>query len=80
MQAIIFIGSGKISYGKLAQALDHGQAVAGEVERPLGLELALAGQERRDVGGREIGLRYLASQDTEGCSWPARGVLMRRVR
>ncbi|MEZ6139902.1 MAG: threonine synthase [Zavarzinella sp.] len=24
MQAIIFIGSGKISYGKLAQALDHG--------------------------------------------------------
>ena len=24
MQAIIFIGSGKITYGKLAQALDHG--------------------------------------------------------
>ena len=24
MQAVIFIGSGKISYGKLAQALDHG--------------------------------------------------------
>src|SRR5439155_11544533 len=24
MKAIIFIGSGKISYGKLAQALDHG--------------------------------------------------------
>src|SRR5207237_4041902 len=24
MRAIIFIGSGKISYGKLAQALDHG--------------------------------------------------------
>ena len=24
MRAIIFIGTGKISYGKLAQALDHG--------------------------------------------------------
>ena len=24
MQAIIFVGSGKISHGKLAQALDHG--------------------------------------------------------
>ena len=24
MRAVIFIGSGKISYGKLAQALDHG--------------------------------------------------------
>ncbi len=24
MQAVIFVGSGKIAYGKLAQALDHG--------------------------------------------------------
>ena len=26
MQAVIFIGSGKISYGKLSQALEHGGA------------------------------------------------------
>jgi hypothetical protein len=37
-----------------AQALHHLQAVAGEVERPLGLELALAGQERRHVLGLDL--------------------------
>ena len=38
-----------------AEPLDHGQAVAGEVERPLGLELALPGQEPGHVGGRDLG-------------------------
>src|SRR5207253_8649848 len=35
MRAIIFIGSGKISYGKLAQALDHGALtvqIAGDLD------------------------------------------------
>src|SRR5206468_4074808 len=35
MRAVIFIGSGKISYGKLAQALDHGALtvqIAGDLD------------------------------------------------
>ena len=38
-----------------AEAVDHGQTMAGEVERPLGLELALAGQEPRHVGRLDLG-------------------------
>src|SRR6266536_1783335 len=39
MRAIIFIGSGKISYGKLAQALDHGALtvqIAGDFDDAMG--------------------------------------------
>src|SRR5207244_10028352 len=39
MRANVFIGSGKISYGKLAQALDHGALtvqIAGDVDAAMG--------------------------------------------
>ncbi|VTS08670.1 threonine synthase [Tuwongella immobilis] len=47
MRAIIFIGSGKISYGKLAQALDHGALtlqIAGDFDDALARVQQVAGQ------------------------------------
>ena len=54
MRAIIFIGSGKISYGKLAQALDHGALtlqIAGDFDDAL---------ERVQQVGRKLGI-YLVN-------------------
>src|SRR5262249_52007387 len=47
MRAIIFIGSGKISYGKLAQALDHGALtiqIAGDFDDAMARVQQVAGK------------------------------------
>lgn len=77
MRAIIFIGSGKISYGKLAQALDHGALtvqIAGDfddamqrvqqVARKLGIYLVNSINPFRLEGQKTIMLRVL-----EGLRW-----------
>jgi threonine synthase len=77
MRAIIFIGSGKISYGKLAQALDHGALtvqIAGDfddamlrvqqVARRLGIYLVNSLNPFRLEGQKTIMLRVL-----EGLRW-----------
>jgi threonine synthase len=77
MRAVIFIGSGKISYGKLAQALDHGALtvqIAGdfddamqrvqEVARRLGIYLVNSINPFRLEGQKTIIYRVL-----EGLGW-----------
>src|SRR4029077_8406949 len=77
MRAIIFIGSGKISYGKLAQALDHGALtiqIAGDfddamtrvqqVARRLGIYLVNSINPFRLEGQKTIMFRVL-----EGLGW-----------
>jgi threonine synthase len=77
MRAVIFIGSGKISYGKLAQALDHGALtlqIAGDfddamrrvqqVARQLGLYLVNSINPFRLEGQKTIMYRVL-----EGLRW-----------
>jgi threonine synthase len=77
MKAIIFIGSGKIAYGKLAQALDHGALtiqIAGDfddamlrvqqVARELGLYLVNSVNAFRLEGQKTIIYRVL-----EGLAW-----------
>ena len=77
MRAIIFIGSGKISYGKLAQALDHGALtvqIAGDfddamhrvqqVARQLGIYLVNSVNPFRLEGQKTIMYRIL-----EGLRW-----------
>src|SRR6202022_4167511 len=72
MRAIIFIGSGKISYGKLAQALDHGALtvqIAGDfddamqrvqqVARKLGIYLVTSINPFRLEGQKTIMFRVL---------------------
>jgi threonine synthase len=79
MRAIIFIGSGKISYGKLAQALDHGALtvqIAGDfddamqrvqqVGRRLGIYLVNSINPFRLEGQKTIIYRVL-----EGLRWEA---------
>jgi threonine synthase len=77
MKAVIFIGSGKISYGKLSQALDYGALtiqIAGdfddamlrvrEVSRDLGIYLVNSVNPFRLEGQKTIMLRVL-----EGLQW-----------
>src|SRR5437870_1223878 len=77
MRAVIFIGSGKISYGKLAQALDHGALtvqIAGDfddamqrvqqVARKLGIYLVNSINPFRLEGQKAIMFRVL-----EGLRW-----------
>src|SRR5437588_356864 len=77
MKAVIFIGSGKISYGKLAQALDHGALtvqIAGDfddamlrvqqVARKLGIYLVNSINPFRLEGQKTIMYRVL-----EGLGW-----------
>src|SRR5437588_1378497 len=82
MRAIIFIGSGKISYGKLAQALDHGALtvqIAGDfddamqrvqqVARRLGIYLVNSINPFRLEGQKTIMLRVLESLRWEVPDW-----------
>lgn len=77
MRAVIFVGSGKISYGKLSQALDHGALtlqVAGDfddamqrvqqVSRQLGIYLVNSINPFRLEGQKSVMYRVL-----EGLSW-----------
>src|SRR5439155_26598011 len=77
MRAIVFIGSGKIAYGKLAQALDHGALtvqIAGDfddamqrvqqVARRLGMYVVNSVNPFRLEGQKTIVLRVL-----EGLRW-----------
>src|SRR4029450_3390387 len=49
MQAVIFIGSGKISYGKLSQALDYG-ALTIQIARDFDDAMVRVQEVCRDVG------------------------------
>ena len=82
MRAIIFIGSGKISYGKLAQALDHGALtvqIAGDfddamlrvqqVARKLGIYLVNSVNPFRLEGQKTIMYRILESLRWEVPDW-----------
>src|SRR5947208_2966370 len=82
MRAIIFIGSGKISYGKLAQALDHGALtvqIAGDfddamqrvqqVARRLGIYLVNSINPFRLEGQKTIMLRVLEALRWEVPEW-----------
>lgn len=82
MRAIIFIGSGKISYGKLAQALDHGALtvqIAGDfddamqrvqqVSRKLGIYLVNSINPFRLEGQKTIMLRVLEALRWEAPEW-----------
>jgi threonine synthase len=82
MRAIIFIGSGKISYGKLAQALDHGALtvqIAGdfddamqrvqEVSRRLGIYLVNSINPFRLEGQKTIMYRVLEALSWEPPDW-----------
>src|SRR5437773_2590900 len=82
MQAIIFIGSGKISYGKLAQALDHGALtvqIAGDfddamqrvqqVARQLGIYLVNSINPFRLEGQKTIMFRVLEALRWEVPDW-----------
>src|SRR5947208_5108750 len=82
MRAIIFIGSGKISYGKLAQALDHGALtvqIAGdfddamarvqEVARQLGIYLVNSINPFRLEGQKTIMYRVLEALRWEVPDW-----------
>jgi threonine synthase len=82
MQAIIFIGSGKISYGKLAQALDHGALtvqIAGDfddalarvqqVSRKLGIYLVNSINPFRLEGQKTIMYRVLEALQWEVPDW-----------
>ena len=82
MRAIIFIGSGKISYGKLAQALDHGALtvqITGdfddamqrvqEVARKLGIYLVNSINPFRLEGQKTIMFRVLEALGWEVPDW-----------
>jgi threonine synthase len=82
MKAIIFIGSGKISYGKLAQALDHGALtvqIAGDfddamqrvqqVSRQLGIYLVNSINPFRLEGQKAIMYRVLEARGWEPPDW-----------
>src|SRR3954447_25637018 len=82
MRAIIFIGSGKISYGKLAQALDHGALtvqIAGDfddamqrvqqVARKLGIYLVNSINPFRLEGQKTIMYRVLEALRWEVPDW-----------
>ena len=82
MQAVIFIGSGKISYGKLSQALDYGALtiqIAGdfddamqrvrEVSEQLGIYLVNSVNPFRLEGQKTIMLRVLEGLDWEVPDW-----------
>ncbi len=82
MKAIIFIGSGKISYGKLAQALDHGALtvqIAGDfddamqrvqqVSRQLGIYLVNSINPFRLEGQKTIMFRVLEALRWEVPDW-----------
>jgi threonine synthase len=82
MRAVIFIGSGKISYGKLAQALDHGALtvqIAGdfddamhrvqEVARRLGIYLVNSINPFRLEGQKAIMYRVLEALRWEPPDW-----------
>ena len=82
MQAVIFIGSGKISYGKLAQALDHGALtvqIAGDfddamqrvqqVARKLGIYLVNSINPFRLEGQKTIMYRVLEALRWEVPDW-----------
>jgi threonine synthase len=82
MRAIIFIGSGKISYGKLAQALDHGALtvqIAGDfddamqrvqqVARKLGIYLVNSINPFRLEGQKTIMYRILEALRWEAPDW-----------
>src|SRR5207237_8152785 len=82
MRAVIFIGSGKISYGKLAQALDHGALtvqIAGDfddamqrvqqVARRLGIYLVNSINPFRLEGQKTIMLRVLEALRWEVPEW-----------
>jgi len=82
MQAVIFIGSGKISYGKLSQALDYGALtiqIAGdfddamqrvrEVSEQLGIYLVNSVNPFRLEGQKTIMYRVLESLDWEVPDW-----------
>ncbi len=82
MKAVIFIGSGKISYGKLAQALDHGALtvqIAGdfddamqrvqEVARKLGIYLVNSLNPFRLEGQKTIMFRVLEALRWEVPDW-----------
>src|SRR6516164_7538409 len=82
MRAIVFIGSGKISYGKLAQALDHGALtvqIAGDfddamkrvqqVARKLGIYLVNSVNPFRLEGQKTIMYRILEAMRWEVPDW-----------
>lgn len=82
MQAIIFIGSGKISYGKLSQALDYGALtlqIAGdfddamarvqEVASKQGIYLVNSVNPFRLEGQKTIMLRVLEALDWQAPDW-----------
>jgi threonine synthase len=82
MKAIIFIGSGKIAYGKLAQALDHGALtvqITGdfddamqrvrEVSRQLGIYLVNSINPFRLEGQKTIMFRVLEALNWEVPDW-----------
>jgi threonine synthase len=82
MRAIIFIGSGKISYGKLAQALDHGALtvqIAGDFDdamlrvqqlsRKLGIYLVNSINPFRLEGQKTIMYRVLEAMRWEPPDW-----------
>jgi threonine synthase len=84
MRAIIFIGSGKISYGKLAQALDHGALtvqIAGDfddalqrvqqVSKKLGIYLVNSINPFRLEGQKTIMYRILEAMRWEVPDWIA---------
>jgi threonine synthase len=82
MQAVIFIGSGKISYGKLSQALDYGALtiqIAGDfddamqrvqqVSKQLGIYLVNSVNPFRLEGQKTIMYRVLESLEWETPDW-----------
>ncbi len=82
MQAVIFIGSGKISYGKLSQALDYGALtvqIAGDfddammrvqqISKKLGIYLVNSVNPFRLEGQKTIMLRVLESLDWRVPDW-----------
>src|SRR5205823_1027324 len=82
MKAVIFIGSGKISYGKLAQALDHGALtvqIAGDfddamhrvqqIARKLGIYLVNSVNPFRLEGQKTIMFRVLEALRWEVPDW-----------
>jgi threonine synthase len=82
MRAVIFIGSGKISYGKLAQALDHGALtvqIAGDfddamqrvqqVSRRLGIYLVNSVNPFRLEGQKTVMYRVLEALRWEPPDW-----------
>jgi threonine synthase len=82
MRAVIFIGSGKISYGKLAQALDHGALtvqIAGDfddamqrvqqVSRKLGIYLVNSINPFRLEGQKAVMYRVLEALRWEPPDW-----------